>query len=118
MSIKVSGDSFGIDELLELTGADREAKALAFLYAAFKRTEVSTNPVQDALDCLIPFMVPYINSISGKQVLVDGIKNYLSSTYGFDIPLYAIDQLLPALRRGGYIEYRKAAGQYFAKQQE
>jgi hypothetical protein len=118
MSEQSATDKFGIDELLQLTGIDREAKALAFLYAAFRRTEVSANPVQDALDCLIPFIVPYLNSISGKQILVDGIKTYLSATYGFDIPLYAIDQLLPALTRRNYIEYRKAVGRYFAKRQE
>lgn len=118
MSTQATEDRFGIDELLQLTGTDREARALAFLYAAFKRTEISANPVQDALDCLVPFIVPYFNSISGKQILVEGVKQYLSITYGFDVPLYAIDQLIPTLSRGGYVEYRKYAKAYFAKKQE
>src|ERR1700722_20321701 len=115
MSTQSNDVRFGIDELLQLTGTDREARALAFLYAAFKRTEISANPVQDALDCLVPFIVPYFNSISGKQILVEGVKQYLSITYGFDVPLYAIDQLIPTLSRGGYVEYRKYAKAYFAK---
>jgi hypothetical protein len=115
MSIRSANDKFGIEELLELTGTDREAKALAFLYAAFKRTEVSVNPVQDALDCLVPFIAPHLNSIAGKQISVESMKDYLSATYGFDIPLYAVDQLLPTLNRGNYVKYRKAIGRYFAK---
>jgi hypothetical protein len=115
--MSIQPERVGIDELLALTGTDREAKAFAFLYATFKRTEVSANPVQDALDCLVPFIAPYLNSNSGKQVSNEGIKQYLATTYGFDIPLYAIDQLLEALKRSGYVEYRKIVGRYFAKAQ-
>lgn len=112
----VTGPKAGIDELLDLTGANREAKAYAFLHAAFKRTEVSSNPVRDALDCLTPFITPYLNTIAGKQVTLDGVKNYLASKFGFEIPLYAIEQLIPALQRSGAVEYNKSARIYTAKQ--
>jgi|SRR5208337_539703 len=117
MSPQSNDARIGVDALLELTGTDREAKAYAFLYAAFSRTTVSKNPVRDALDCLIPFIVPYLNSTARTQLKIDGIKQYLSATYGFDIPLYAIEQLVPSFQRAGYVEYRKGVRAYFAKEQ-
>src|SRR5215475_13714958 len=77
-----------IDELFELKGAKREAKAYAFLWAAFRRTEIGANPVRDALDCLIPFVAPYTNRIPGQQVTAEGIQTYLKEDFGFDIPQY------------------------------
>lgn len=104
----------GIDALFELTGSGREAKAYAFLYAAFRRTEVSKNPVRDTVDCLAPFIAPYIASIVGKQVSVEGLQKYLKSNFGFDIPLYAIEQLIPSLRSSGYVEYNRIVKAYIA----
>lgn len=103
-----------LEQLLDLRGADREARAYAVLYAAFKRTEISANPVRDALDCLLPFIGPYTNSITGKQVTSENIQLYLKEGYGFDIPLYAIDQLLTSLQKHGYVEYRKNVRAHFA----
>lgn len=104
--------------LLNLSDTDRDAKAYAFLYAAFRRTEISTNPVKDALDCLIPFIAPHINDIAGKQVLPDAIQVYLKTNYGFNIPLYAIEQNFPALQRGGYIDFNRVTRRYVAKKHE
>ncbi len=101
MSPQSNDGRIGVDTLLELTGTDRAAKAYAFLYAAFSRTTISQNPVRDALDCLMPFIVPYLNNTANTQLKIDGIKQYLSATYGFDIPLYAIEQLVPSFQRAG-----------------
>jgi hypothetical protein len=103
-----------IDELFELKGAKREAKAYAFLWAAFRRTEISANPVRDALDCLIPFVAPYTNKIAGKQVTTEGIQTYLKEDFGFDIPQYAIDQLIKALAKQGFVAYRQQVKAHFA----
>ncbi|WP_152536204.1 hypothetical protein [Mesorhizobium loti] len=103
-----------IDELFELKGANREAKAYAFLWAAFRRTEISANPVRDALDCLIPFVAPYTNKIAGKQVTAQGIQTYLKQDFGFDIPQYAIDQLIKALAQQGFVTYRQQVKAHFA----
>ncbi len=108
---------FGVEALFELSGTDREAKAYAFLYAAFRRTEVSANPVRDALDCLTPFIASYLNTIPGKQVLTDAIKQYLKTNFGFDIPLYAIDQLMPALQAAGFVEYKRTVRSYISLKQ-
>lgn len=108
-------EKIGVEAILELTGTDREAKSYAFLYAALKRTEISANPVRDVLDCLIPFTAPYINRIAGTQVTTDGLQKNLKSNFGFDIPLYAIDQLMPALQKAGYVEYRRVAKCYIAR---
>ncbi len=107
-----------IEDLFDLKGADREAKAYAFLYAAFKRTEISANPVRDALDCLIPFIAPYTNEIAGRQVTSDGIQSYLKASFGFEIPLYAIDQLVQALQQQKFVEYRKSVRAHFAVSHE
>lgn len=103
-----------IDELFELKGAKREARAYAFLWAAFRRTEISANPVRDALDCLIPFVAPYTNKIAGKQVTAEGIQTYLKEHFGFDIPQYAIDQLIKALAKQGFVAYRPQVRVHFA----
>jgi hypothetical protein len=95
---KSATEHVGVEALHAVSGANREAKAYAYLYAAFKRTEVSENAVRDALDCFIPFVTPYLNSIQGGQVTLDGIQRYLKSDYGFDIPLYAIERMLPELQ--------------------
>lgn len=113
-----SNPKIGIEAILELQGTNREAKAYAFLYAAFRRTEISANPVRDALDCLTPFTAPYLNSISGTQISVEGIKDNLKADFGFDIPLYAIEQLVPALQQAGYVEYNRKVRAFFAKRQE
>ena len=108
------GAKIGVETLFELSGASREAKAYAFLYAAFRKTEVSKDPVRDALDCLKPFMLPYLKSITGKQVQVDSIKTYLRESFGFDIPLYSLEQLLPELQRTGAVTYSKVARAHIA----
>jgi hypothetical protein len=111
-------EKVGLEAILELSGTGREAKAYAFLYAAFRRTEISKNPVRDVLDCLTPFSAPYLNGIAGRQVTSDGLKDYLKLTFGFDIPLYAIDQLMPALQKAGYVEYNKITKRYISKKTE
>ena len=108
-------DRISIDVLLDLKGADRAAKAYAFLYAAFRRTEVSSSPVRDALDCLIPFITPYLNKIPSKQVDVSAVQYFLKSTFGFDIPLYALEQLLPALQKVGLVDFNKGLRIFTAK---
>lgn len=109
---------FGVDDLLLLRGADREAKAYAFLYAAFKRTEISSNPVRDALDCLVPFVAPYTNDIAGKQVTAEGVREYLRERVGFNIPLYAVEQVFSSLQQHGYIEFVKHSRVHIAKAHE
>lgn len=97
----------GVEALQAVSGANREAKAYAYLYAAFKRTEVSENPVRDALDCFIPFVTPYLTSIQGKQVTLDGVQEYLKENFGFEVPLYAVEQMLPELQGAGLISFEK-----------
>lgn len=112
------GQKISAEDLLQLKGSDRQAKAYAFLYAAFKRTEVSANPVRDALDCFVHFIAPYTNSIAGNQVTSTNVQAYLKDKIGFDIPLYAIDQLIVTLRQHGFVEYRNSVKAYFAVTQE
>jgi len=104
-----------LDALFELNGTSREARAYAFLHAAFRRTEIGANPVRDALDCLIPFIVPHLNSIAGKQVDIETMREFLRSTYGFSFPLYAVEQLVVEAQKQGYIEYNRITRRHIAK---
>jgi hypothetical protein len=108
-------ERIGVNVLLDLKGADRTAKAYAFLYAAFKRTEISQNPVRDALDCIGPFIAPYLHQIAGKQIDVVAAQSFLRTTIGFDIPLYALEQVVPSLVKEGLAEYNRATRVYIAK---
>lgn len=105
----------GVEALLEVKGANRAAKSYAFLYAAFKNDERSDSPVKDAVDCLRPFIVAYLKQITGKQVDLTVLQQYLKNTFDFEIPIYALQQILPALVNLGHIEYRKNAGIYISK---
>ncbi|MBU1325880.1 MAG: hypothetical protein KJ676_11610 [Alphaproteobacteria bacterium] len=107
--------NLGIEALLDLTGADREAKAYAFLYAAFRNTEISDNPVRDSIDCLVPFMAPYLNQIPGQPIKVDGVCQYMKSAFGFDFPLYAMQQLINDLPKHGLAEYNRISKSHIAK---
>lgn len=108
-------ERISVNVLTDLRGADKAAKAYAFLYAAFRKTEVSQNPVRDALDCITPFIAPYLNSIAGKQIDVQAVQSFLRTTIGFDIPLYALELVIPSLAKAGLAEYHQAVRLYFAK---
>jgi hypothetical protein len=101
MNRNATEERISVTVLLDLKGADRAAKAYAFLYAAFRKTEVSQNPVRDALDCITPFIAPYLNTIAGKQIDIVAVQSFLKTTVGFDIPLYALEQVVPSLAKGG-----------------
>jgi hypothetical protein len=113
-----NSERISVSVLTDLRGADKAAKAYAFLYAAFRKTEISQNPVRDALDCITPFIAPYLNQIAGKQIDVQAVQNFLRTTIGFDIPLYALEQVIPSLAKAGLAEYHQAARVYFAKKSD
>ena len=109
---------FGVEDLIELSGANKSAKSYAFLHAAFRRTEVGSAPVRHAIDCINPFVVAFLASIPGKRVDPTVLKLFLKQTFGFDIPLYAFEQIVPKLQHDGYLEYSKTAHAYVAKTQD
>ena len=57
----------------------------------------------------------YLSRIPGKQVDVPALQTFLKTTIGLDVPLYALDQIIPSLAKDGYVEYNKIAKVYFAK---
>jgi hypothetical protein len=115
MNRNATEERISVTVLLDLKGADRAAKAYAFLYTAFRKTEVSQNPVRDALDCITPFIAPYLNTIAGKQIDIVAVQSFLKTTVGFDIPLYALEQVVPSLAKGGLAEYNSTTKRYLAK---
>ena len=116
MAARGSGNIIRAEDLLDLNGANRSAKSYAFLYAMFKKTEVSKAPVRDALDCLLPFIGAYLGQNVGKQVDVIKTQEFLQSKFGFDIPLYAIEDLFPSLVNRGLAVFNKTTKRYIAKE--
>lgn len=108
----------GVEDLLLLSGTDREAKAYAFLNAAFRNAKIGSTPVRQTLDCIKPFIVAFLVSIPGKRVDPSALKSYLSQTFGFDIPLYVFDQLFPSLSKEGLLEYNSTARAFIARKQD
>jgi len=108
-------ERIGVEALLDLSGSAREAKAYAFLYAAFRRTEISETPVRDALDCLLPFIAPYVSDIAGQPIKMANLCDYLKSNFGFDFPIYAMEQLVSELPKHGLADYNKLARTHIAK---
>lgn len=105
----------GVDVILEVQGVSRSARSYAFLYAAFKRSEVTQSPVRDALDCLVPFIVPHLKQISGRQIDVSELQKFLRDTFSFEIPLYAIEQMFPTLVQSGLAEYDRRTRVHISK---
>ena len=104
-----------IRDLTDIQGVNRHARAYAFLNATFRLTATGPSPVRDALDCLIPFIVPYTNGNAGSQIDGSKLQSFLRSTYGFDIPLYALDQIMPALQSHGHVEFKNEIKRFVAK---
>lgn len=107
-------DVVGVDAITDLQGASRSARSYAFLYAAFKGASTTQSTIRDVVDCLTPFIVAYTNSIPGRQVELGKVQEFLRNTFGFDIPLYALEQIIPSLRAHGYIQYKPGAKIYTA----
>ncbi|HWB48619.1 MAG TPA: hypothetical protein VG651_05885 [Stellaceae bacterium] len=107
-------DVVGVDAITSLQGASRSARSYAFLYAAFKGATSTDAAIRDVVDCLIPFIAAYTNQIPGRQVELTNVQDFLRNTFGFDIPLYALEQLIPSLRAQGYIEYKPGVKIYTA----
>jgi hypothetical protein len=111
-------DALGVDTLINLQGASRFARSYAFLYAAFKGKNSPHSTVRDIVDCLIPFITAYTNNTAGRQLDLAKLQIFLQTTFGFDIPIYALEQLLPSLQSEGSIEFRRGPNIYVALTKE
>lgn len=99
--------------LLDLTtikGASRAVRAYAFLDASLSVADGSSNPVRDALDCFLPFVAAGVTNQAGDQLDLTVLQKYLRETFGFDVPIYALQQFTGPLRRDGHLNYDAATG--------
>jgi hypothetical protein len=87
----------GVDAIFEVQGASRAARAYAFLYSAFERSGLTASPVRDAVDCLVPFIVPFVATRPGQQLDLIKLQQFLRESFRFEIPLYAFEQITPNL---------------------
>jgi hypothetical protein len=108
------GKKITVKEVMKVHGASRNARAYAFLYATFRRSEISASPVRDAIDCLVPFVSIFLQQTAGSQVDVSSTQEFLRKTFGFEIPLYALDQLLIDLSKRGALTYNRRTKIYIS----
>jgi hypothetical protein len=111
-------DALGVEALISLQGANRFARSYAFLYAAFKGTSSPHSTVRDVVDCLIPFITAYTNDTAGQQLDLAKLQVFLHTTFGFDVPIYALQQLLPSLQSRGFIEFKRGPNIYVSLPKE
>ena len=78
--------------------------AYAYLTASFRTQTKSA----DIIDCLLPFVSAAILEDPDEPVNVERVAANLSE-FGLEIPLYAIEQMLPRLQRDGVIEWNDIA---------
>jgi len=78
--------------------------AYAYLTASF-RTQTKT---ADIIDCLTPFVSAAILKDNTEPVEVERVAKNLAE-FGLEIPLYAIEQMLPRLQRDGVVEWNDVA---------
>jgi hypothetical protein len=107
-------DVVGLEVLTQLQGSSRYARSYAFLYAAFQGAASARSDVRDALDCLTPFIAAYTHGIAGRQVELPKLQEFLRTKFGFEIPIYALDQIFPSLRNQGYIEFKQGPNIWMA----
>src|SRR4051794_16870123 len=120
-------NTVGIASLLQVQGATRYARSYAFLYAAYKKIEAGQSAINDIIDCLIPFVAVYTNQSDGRQLKFQDLQVFLHTTFGFDIPIYALQQLASTLQRQGLIRFKpgpniliavKKGDEFFAAREE
>jgi hypothetical protein len=58
---------------------------------------------------------PYANETAGRQITADGVRTFLKERVGFDLPLYAVEQLFPTMQQYGFVEYIKTTKRFMAK---
>src|SRR6478752_5768263 len=108
-------EHIGVEAISEVQGASRAAKSYAFLHATFARSASSDSPIRDAVECLIPFIRPFLRKYPGRQIDLTALQEFLRSNFSLEVPIYVLHQLLPTLARFGFADYRKAAKIYVAK---
>jgi len=97
--------SLSLEDLLAVKGAPRTVRAYAFLEASLSVAENSPNPARDALDCFLPFVASGVASQHGSQLDLAALQKYLKTNFGFDIPIYALEQFIPELQAQGTLQY-------------
>lgn len=92
--------------------SEQALRAYAYLTASFRTKENSA----DIVDCLLPFISAAILKDPTEPVDVERVRVNLAD-FGLDIPLYAIEQMLPRLQRDGIVEWNDVAKRHIPNTQ-
>lgn len=102
MSMQVS-----FEDLLKIKDADRSVRAYAFLDATLRVSSGNPNPTRDILDCFLPFVAAGVAAQAGNQLDTQALRSYLKNNFGFDVPLYALEQFIAPLENIGSLRYER-----------
>ena len=102
--------AYTLKELSDIQGASRTVRAYAFLNASLAVGENSANPSRDVLDCFLPFVAAGVGDQKGEQLHLPKLQKYLKTQFGFDIPIYALDQFCTPLAEQGHLIRDKHVG--------
>jgi hypothetical protein len=102
--------AYTLKDLLDIHGSSRTVRAYAFLNASLTVGENSSNPARDVLDCFLPFVAAGVGDQKGWQLDLSKLQTYLKTQFGFDIPIYALDQFCAPLAEQGHLIRDKHVG--------
>ena len=89
-----------ITNLLDVNRADRKLRAYAYLTASFQ----GRSNVQDALDCLMPFVAAALTEQKARPISFNDIARFVARL-GLKIPVYVLEQLLSRLKAEGLVKW-------------
>lgn len=101
-----------LKDIIAVKDASRVIRAYAFLDASLQVSQNSTNPTQDALDCFLPFLVAGTEAQKGNQLDYGALQKYLKTNFGFEIPIYALEQMSKFLAERGHLTHNATLGGY------
>lgn len=97
-----------ISSLLDASRADRKLRAYAYLTASFR----DRSNINDALDCLVPFVVAALRNQTGQFLNLDTLAANIASL-GLKIPVYVLEQLTSRLVERGHVSWDRLSRKYF-----
>lgn len=113
MSFNASSVSFGD---FQNTNIDPKVVSYAVLHALYSSTEKSSDPINDVVDCYVPFLIASCEEQIGSQLDLEELQSSVKSKTALEIPIYTIEHLLPILQEKQIIRFDKFAKVYLVNE--
>lgn len=92
-----------VERILDSSARDKQLRAFAYLQARF------STGTQNAIDCLLPFILYAIAELENEQFDERAVIDYISTNYGISMPFYMIEEMRPRLRQLGALDNNNIA---------